>query len=894
MNSWNSLNRFTNPQASAETVSEETVEAAHRPLGFADVRETGSAAERRRPIGFAPLEWSEPEFRTEISFRRDFGTPARGLPLPGAATLDVGYAGESGAVVTGPALTSSEAVAAQTFAPLHFVRRTPVVAASAETPDAGDTAGQKVPFYKREISFRRRSTEAPAEVEQQVVEPEQVSVAADPVEESEPVVEAVEEPELEVVEEPTHEVAAQADEDLDEEPRIELEIDAEPETADVVEAPGAWADATPDEVEEIAAFDDMLDDLAIDEPVAAEHEGPAPVAETAPEEPAAPAEPVEAPVAAAPAKPERKSIRLKSGGPTPKKQKGGGASRQGKGRTIGLKIGASQIAAAVVQNADGRSELVQLARSPLEEGIVVDGEVRDPVALTAALKNFFDEHKLPRRDVRLGVSSNRIGVRTFDIVGIEDGERFDNAVRFKAHEVLPVAGHESVLDYRVLDERVSEAGEALRHILLVVAPRDQVVPYLDVCREAGIRLAGIDLEALGLLRTFVDPKPVASRSLDDTATVVVSVGHEATTLLVAGAGMCEFTRVFDWGGGTLRNAVAQELEIHEADATSVLRNVSLAGGHATDGLDDDHRVRAIDAVRTRLTPFARELVASLQFYQTQPDSLGIGEIVLTGGTSQIPGLADSLHQMIGVAVRIGDPLQRVMVHPGVADAYEATIGSLAIPIGLGIDEGLSRSVNLLPKDVKQAARRKPNFLAIGAPFAVVVPVAALALMFMQASADVSDQRASLDAVRAEIARLPEPQKPLIDPGIASKEAQRATALAGVLGGRVQWDGVLSDLARVLPENVALTDLTAKIADPIAAGIPAAPVAAGVTAAPTGVRIAGITDDQRSVATLLTRLRTMPSLTNIALESSQVADKQQGKTRFVRFVILADISNGGAS
>lgn len=910
MNPWNRTNRFTDPQASAETASPEASDAAHHPLGFADVRDTTPppVSERRRPVGFAPVEWSAPEFRTEISFRREFGSPARGLPVAGETTLGVGHAGEPGAVVTGPAV-SSTATGIETFAPLHFVRRTTDVVASAATPPAGD-AEQKVPFYKREISFRRKQADVAAPAE--AVEPVEAveAVAEEPVAE-EPMLEApvAEEPAVgpPVVEEPeTVEAATLPEPELVEahaddseaigEPPGEPEVEAMSEGVEDTENVTSWADA--DDTAELA-FDEMLDGL-IDEPMAekvVEENAQTPVAESSQEAPKDEAPEEEAPeeVAAVAPSSGRKSIRLKSGGPTPKKRQKGGAPRAGKGRTIGLKIGASQIAAAVVSNSDGRSELVQLARTPLEEGIVVDGEVRDPAALTAALKSFFDEHKLQRRDVRLGVSSNRIGVRTFDIVGIEDGERFDNAVRFKAHEVLPVAGHESVLDYRVLDERVSEAGEALRHVLLVVAPRDQVEPYIDVCREAGIRLSGIDLEALGLLRTFVDPKPVTSRTVDDTATVVVSVGHESTTLLVAGAGMCEFTRVFDWGGGTLRSAVAQELEIHEADATSILRNISLAGSTGGDGLDDDHRLRAVDAVRTRLTPFARELVASLQFYQTQTDSLGIGEIVLTGGTSQLPGLADSLHQMIGVAVRVGDPLQRVIVQHGAADSFEATLGSLAVPIGLGIDEGSSRGVNLLPKDVKQAARRKPNFLAIGAPFAVVVPVAALAFMFMQAGADVADQQASLDAVRSEIAALPEPVKPLIDPSIASKEALRAQALASVLGGRVQWDGVLSDLSRVLPENVSLTDLTAKIADPVAAGIPAAPVAAGAAPAPTGVRIAGITTDQRSVAALLARLRTVPSLGNIALESSQVAEKKQGGgKRFVRFVILADIANGGAS
>ena len=71
--------------------------------------------------------------------------------------------------------------------------------------------------------------------------------------------------------------------------------------------------------------------------------------------------------------------------------------------------------------------------------------------------------------------------------------------------MLPVALSESVLDYRVLEERVGEDGVKSRRVLLVVAPRDQVEPYTRMANLAGIRLEALDLEALGLLRAFVAP-----------------------------------------------------------------------------------------------------------------------------------------------------------------------------------------------------------------------------------------------------------------------------------------------------------------------------------------------------------------------------------------------------
>ena len=137
------------------------------------------------------------------------------------------------------------------------------------------------------------------------------------------------------------------------------------------------------------------------------------------------------------------------------------ASGAGKQEIVGLKIGASQIAASRVVNNGGRAKLVQLARVPLEPGIVVGGEVRDVAALAAALDRFFTDNKLPRRGVRLGIGTNRIGVRTVDIDGIDDERQLENAVRFRAHEALSIPLDQAVLDYHVVSETVDESGRRL-------------------------------------------------------------------------------------------------------------------------------------------------------------------------------------------------------------------------------------------------------------------------------------------------------------------------------------------------------------------------------------------------------------------------------------------------
>ena len=353
-----------------------------------------------------------------------------------------------------------------------------------------------------------------------------------------------------------------------------------------------------------------------------------------------------------------------------------------KGRLIGLKIGASQLAAARVAN-NGSAELLQVAREPLAPGIIVGGELRDPDALAEALNDFFAKHGLPKKGVRLGIANNRIGVRTFEIAGIEDQKQLANAIRFRAQETLPIPIDEAVLDYQVLGEGVDEDGQPTKRVLLVVAYRELIDRYVDACKKAGITLVGIDLEAFALLRALQAPQEGVGTDAT-AALVVVAIGHERSTFAVSDGRVCEFTRVLEWGGSALNVAIARAVDAAPSEVEGTKRALSLMDEMVPDGITADQAKAAREAMRRAIQTFARELVSSLQYYQNQPGSLGIGEIVLTGGTAHLPGLAGELERLIGVHVRVGDPLARMKVSKKVGQPEQ--IGSLAVAIGLGIED----------------------------------------------------------------------------------------------------------------------------------------------------------------------------------------------------------------
>ena len=363
-----------------------------------------------------------------------------------------------------------------------------------------------------------------------------------------------------------------------------------------------------------------------------------------------------------------------------KKQAKKKVASHGPTELVGLEVGSSQIAAAHVTN-NGDKKLHKLHREPLPAGIMSGGEVRDPVALGAALASFFEKYELPKKNVRLGLANTRVGVRMIEIAGVDDEDQLANAIGFRANELLSIQIDEAVMDYHVVGEERDEEGTVNRSVVVAIAYRESLDRYLTATDAAGLSVAGVDLEAFALLRALTSPRP--AEESPRSAVVAVCVGHERTTLAVSDGRNCTFARVIDWGGFNLTNVVSRALRISPAEAEDLKRRLSLEPDAETpEGLEAEQANEGVRAVKSELQSLVRELLSSLRFYQSQPGSLDIGEILVSGGTTSIPGLVAELERELGVKMVIGDPLARVT---GPEQTPEQ-IGSFAVAIGLGIED----------------------------------------------------------------------------------------------------------------------------------------------------------------------------------------------------------------
>jgi type IV pilus assembly protein PilM len=339
---------------------------------------------------------------------------------------------------------------------------------------------------------------------------------------------------------------------------------------------------------------------------------------------------------------------------------------------VALDIGSSSIAGAEIK--DGR-QLSRAAVEELPEGLVVDGEVAEPVDLANHIKRFWKDSKFSGRSVRLGVANQRVVVRMIELPAIDDPAEMRHTVDIEAAEHIPIPPEQAIIDYQSVGWFEDESGPRQR-LVVVAAHREMIETLVSSVRRAGLRVDGIDLEAFALIRSLV---PIVPRG--DGAEVLCHIGAGATNIVVSVDRTSQFTRLVGLGGVDLTNAVADQTGLSPQEAEALKAACGLLGDVPA-GWDQATVTRVRHALALAVRPLVQEIGRTIDFYRSQDFARPVERLVLSGGTALCSGLDKYVQQALGLEVEIGNPLQNLSKS---ADLSFDVATRSAVAVGLALD-----------------------------------------------------------------------------------------------------------------------------------------------------------------------------------------------------------------
>ena len=335
----------------------------------------------------------------------------------------------------------------------------------------------------------------------------------------------------------------------------------------------------------------------------------------------------------------------------------------------GLDIGSSCIKVLEMQDTAKGHSLSRFYRLPLAKGVIVEGAVAEPKALTATIQELFKKSGCRRKKVVTSISGHAVIVKKVSFPQMDE-EELRELIRDEAGKYLPFDDMSTVYyDFQILGE--SPFNPTQMEVLLVAVKREIVEGYTDAIEAAGLIPVIMDVDCFALETMYEKNYEFEP----DDVVALVNIGASITNINVVKGGSSIFTRDFTLGGSSVTGAIARNLGVSFEEA----EKAKIGGGEAPQAKD-----QFLEGLIAYADPICSEIERSIDYFRSTVGAESIKKVYLSGGGAMIPGMAADLARRLGIETEIIDPFRRIACERGVIDPQMAgRIGPMAA-VGVGL------------------------------------------------------------------------------------------------------------------------------------------------------------------------------------------------------------------
>jgi Tfp pilus assembly PilM family ATPase len=320
---------------------------------------------------------------------------------------------------------------------------------------------------------------------------------------------------------------------------------------------------------------------------------------------------------------------------------------------LGIDLGASQIKAVVVRQLRDKLELVEYAVRPLattpaktyrgpefaaELQALVDGlkttERRAFVTIScsSAMVCQAEFPPVPLDEIKSALKLNSSGYlrRDFSSYYLDAFEltKGTEASKNKSKGKTPAKVEDAA---KTKDATKAKDKEMVKSTVLVGgATREEVDACRDALIAAKIKPNVIELAAVSVINAFQIIHP----EIKDEVVVLVDMGARMTSINFLFNGMPLITRIMHFGGAQLSEYIGQVLMLKPQEAEEEKRKMSAP---------------VQELVKTAISPLAREIRSSIDFFERQHD-LHVRRICACGGSACSPPVLTILGEAVGAQI----------------------------------------------------------------------------------------------------------------------------------------------------------------------------------------------------------------------------------------------------
>ena len=278
-------------------------------------------------------------------------------------------------------------------------------------------------------------------------------------------------------------------------------------------------------------------------------------------------------------------------------------------------------------------------------------------------------------------------------------KKVGDIVRYEARQQIPFDLADVVWDFQMMPGSMVEEGYALEsEVGLFAMKREQAYRQLAPFVQADIEVDVVQLAPLSLYNMLAYDRMNERLDADvfdpdnpPASSVVLSIGTDSSDLIITN-GFRIWQRSMPIGGNHFTRQLTKDLKLTFAKAEHLKRN-------AREAVDPK---LVFQTMRPVFNDLVTEVQRSIGFFRSIDKKAEIGDMLLTGNTVKMPGLAAYLEKNLGYEVQVLDRFNRLTGDDVLANpAFRDNAPTFAVCYGLCL-QGMNSSqlhTSLVPREI---------------------------------------------------------------------------------------------------------------------------------------------------------------------------------------------------
>ena len=272
-------------------------------------------------------------------------------------------------------------------------------------------------------------------------------------------------------------------------------------------------------------------------------------------------------------------------------------------------------------------------------GVSVPSDDLQIEQLGELVNNLIFDNKLPHTDLRLSLPEALVSSKIISIPPLTDAE-LASAIGWQAEQHIPIQKEDLSLQYNVLFRPKKGDTQTPMRVLLIGTRKSVVDKYVNMFISMGIEPTILETQVLSLIRSLeITP--------EEPPTMILNIGATNMDVAVVFHGEIQFVFTHTGAGSLLTKTLQQTLGLDLQQAEQYKRSY---------GLDPN---QFEGKVRNSLMPTVNVLNGEIQkaqrYFTSQFPQHTLSRIVMTGGSSQLPGLVEHLSESLGIEILFSAP-----------------------------------------------------------------------------------------------------------------------------------------------------------------------------------------------------------------------------------------------